>query len=48
MGWDRYVGNRGKIIGIDTFGASAPGATVLENFGYTADNIVQTALDMIP
>ncbi len=47
MGWERYVGSDGKIIGIDHFGASAPGATVLEKMGFTADNIVDTAMQML-
>ena len=47
MGWERYVGPHGKVIGIDRFGASAPGATVLEKLGFTAQHIVATALAMI-
>jgi len=44
LGWEKYTGDSGTIIGISTFGASAPGSTVLKNFGFTADNIVETAL----
>jgi len=40
FGWDRWVGADGTIIGIDRFGASAPGPTVLKEFGFTADNVV--------
>jgi len=40
FGWHRYVGPRGALIGIDRFGASAPGKVVLEKFGFTAENIV--------
>jgi transketolase len=47
MGWERYVGPQGKVIGIDRFGASAPGGTVLEKYGFTADKIVTTALEML-
>jgi transketolase len=47
MGWERYAGPDGKIISIDRFGASAPGGTVLEKFGFTAENIVNTALKML-
>lgn len=43
MGWCRYVGSEGASIGIDTFGASAPGGVVLEKFGFTVDNIVKQA-----
>lgn len=47
MGWERYVGNSGAIIGITGFGASAPGGTVMEKFGFTAENIVQKAMALI-
>lgn len=47
MGWEHYVGPGGSVIGIDGFGASAPGGTVLEKFGFTADKIVETALRML-
>lgn len=40
FGWERYVGDKGKIIGVDTFGASAPGGTVIEQYGFTVDNVV--------
>jgi len=39
FGWDRYVGMQGEIIGIDRFGASAPGEVNMEKFGFTAGNI---------
>lgn len=42
FGWERYVGTAGKVIGIDHFGASAPGNTVLEEFGFTKENVVKT------
>jgi len=47
MGWERYAGPEGRIISIDRFGASAPGGTVLEKFGFTAENIVRTAEEML-
>ncbi|HSL87487.1 MAG TPA: transketolase, partial [Bacteroidales bacterium] len=34
LGWERYVGDEGRILGIDTFGASAPGEIVMEKFGF--------------
>ncbi|MBN2429115.1 MAG: transketolase [Deltaproteobacteria bacterium] len=43
MGWEKYVGSGGKIIGIDRFGASAPGGTNLKKFGFTADNVLSQA-----
>jgi transketolase len=42
-GWHKYVGSEGKVLGIDHFGASAPGKVVLEKFGFTADNIYREA-----
>jgi transketolase len=44
LGWKKWVGDDGDSISIEHFGASAPGNTVLENFGYTVDNIVARAL----
>jgi transketolase len=44
LGWKKWVGDDGDSISIEHFGASAPGATVLENFGYSVDNIVARAL----
>ncbi|HVP77439.1 MAG TPA: transketolase [Thermodesulfobacteriota bacterium] len=40
LGWHRYVGKEGEIIGIDHFGASAPGSVVQKEFGFTSANIV--------
>lgn len=47
MGWDRFTGKDGKIIAIDKFGASAPGNKVLEEYGFTAENIVKTAKEIM-
>jgi transketolase len=47
MGWGRYVGNNGAVIGITRFGASAPGGTTMEKFGFTPDNVVQKALELL-
>ncbi|WP_300669797.1 transketolase [Desulfoluna sp.] len=47
MGWDKYVGDKGTIIAMDRFGASAPGGTLLKEFGFTADNIVEKTLALI-
>jgi transketolase len=43
FGWRRYVGESGDAIGIDHFGASAPGDVLLEKYGFTVDSIVQRA-----
>jgi transketolase len=44
FGWKQWVGDEGDSISIEHFGASAPGNTVLEKFGYTVDNVVARAL----
>jgi transketolase len=41
--WWKYVGRDGDVIGIDRFGASAPGATALEKLGFGTDNVVARA-----
>ncbi|ELS31476.1 MULTISPECIES: transketolase [Pseudanabaena] len=43
FGWHKYVGSEGAVIGMDTFGASAPGPVVYEKFGFTVDNVVATS-----
>lgn len=47
MGWEKYVGDMGKIIGIDRFGASAPGEKVLAEYGFTVENIVENAKALV-
>jgi transketolase len=42
FGWERYVGTDGAIVGVDRFGASAPGPVVMREFGFTPDRIVET------
>jgi transketolase len=40
LGWWKYLaGGKGAVIGLDRFGASAPGATVLRELGFTAENV---------
>ncbi|MGC7614748.1 transketolase [Staphylococcus epidermidis] len=41
LGWHKYVGIEGKVIGIDSFGASAPGDLVVEKYGFTKENILK-------
>jgi len=41
FGWNRYVGDQGAIIGIDRFGASANGDKVIEEYGFTVENVVK-------
>jgi len=47
MGWERYAGSSGAVIGINEFGASAPGNIVMEKFGFTSENIVQKATELL-
>jgi len=46
-GWWRYVGDKGEVVGIDHFGASAPYKVLYEKFGITADNVVEKALKLL-
>jgi transketolase len=39
-GWHRYVGDQGAVLGIDTFGASAPGPVLIKEYGFTVENVV--------
>ena len=43
FGWERYVGSDGAIIGVNRFGASAPGPVVMREFGFTPEHVVETA-----
>jgi transketolase len=43
LGWDRYVGTEGDVIGIDGFGASAPHQAVAEHFGLTPESVAERA-----
>lgn len=47
MGWCRYVGDEGGVIGVDTFGASAPANVVFEKYGFTVDNVVAKAKEIL-
>ncbi len=40
LGWERYTGDKGRVVGLDRFGASAPGAVVMKNFGFSVENVV--------
>ncbi len=43
LGWARYAGDAGVIVGLDRFGASAPGDTLFERFGFTAERVADAA-----
>jgi transketolase len=47
FGWERYVGPKGKIMGMRTFGASAPLKDVLKKFGFELDNVIATAKEVL-
>ena len=47
MGWDKYIGPNGLSIGIDHFGASAPGKDLAQEFGFTADQVESKIRDHI-
>lgn len=47
LGWERYVGRREAVVGIETFGTSAPGGLVLERYGFTVENVVEKALSLL-
>ena len=45
--WRKYVGLEGAVVGIDTFGESAPGGAVLKHFGFTVENVVNIAKSVL-
>ena len=47
LGWDRWVGDEGAIVGLDHFGASAPAGTIFEKFGFTVDRVAGVARDVV-
>jgi transketolase len=47
QGWCKYVGGEGDVIGVDHFGASAPGKVMMCEYGFTAENICKRALELV-
>jgi transketolase len=47
QGWHRYVGDHGDVIGIDRFGASAPGEVVMREYGFTVENVCKRAFALV-
>jgi len=45
--WRKFVGIDGDVIGVDQFGASAPGPVLMKHYGFTVENIVQRAQKLI-
>ena len=47
LGWWKYVGQDGGVVGVDRFGASAPGPKVMTEYGFTADNVAAKAKELL-
>ncbi|MEU3050296.1 transketolase [Streptomyces sp. NPDC006984] len=47
FGWDRYVGDRGAVVGMHTYGASAPLKKLITKFGFTPERVAQVARDVL-
>jgi transketolase len=47
LGWDRYTGDEGDILAINTFGASAPESKILAEYGFTVENVVARVKKLI-
>lgn len=47
LGWDRYTGDEGEILAIDKFGASAPGDKIMQEYGFTVENVVARVKAML-
>jgi transketolase len=46
-GWHEYVGDLGAVIGLDRFGASAPGEVVMREMGFTPERVVERAMRLL-
>ncbi|EQD35072.1 transketolase, partial [mine drainage metagenome] len=46
-GWSRYVGDAGAVLAVDRYGASAPAARLLQEYGFTVDHVCQRALALL-
>jgi transketolase len=47
LGWERYVGVGGQVIGMETFGASAPLKELQRKFGFEPERVVATAMELL-
>ncbi|CAB1082486.1 transketolase [Alkalispirochaeta odontotermitis] len=47
MGWERYIGSQGAVIGINRFGASAPGGTIMEKYGMKASAVAAKVMGLV-
>jgi transketolase len=47
QGWEKYLGPDGRFIGMKSYGASAPGAVLAKHFGFTVENVLKTAKELL-
>ncbi len=47
QGWHRYIGSEGDMISVETFGASAPGAKVMQEYGFTVEHVTQRTIALL-
>lgn len=47
LGWERYIGSQGAVISMERFGASAPANTLFEEFGFTVENVIEKAHEIL-
>jgi transketolase len=47
LGWSKYVGDQGEVIGLDRYGASSPYQVAMEKLGFTAANIIKRAKKLV-
>ena len=47
QGWCKYVGSEGDVIGVNRFGASAPGKVMMRKYGFTVDNVYERAMKLM-
>ncbi|HEX2770008.1 MAG TPA: transketolase C-terminal domain-containing protein, partial [Geobacteraceae bacterium] len=47
MGWHRYGGDGGEVLGVERFGASAPGEVMLREYGFTVENVCRRAVALL-
>ncbi|HHN67001.1 MAG TPA: transketolase, partial [Thermopetrobacter sp.] len=47
LGWEKWIGENGRFIGMHSFGASAPGPQLYEHFGITAKAVAQAAEELV-
>ena len=47
MGWEKYVGTKGRVFGLNHYGASAPYKVLAKEYGFTTENIARIAREML-